>query len=840
MDLQPIKLEQPYSVIYQKNKDDDPNKLGSWERPPHNSSKITKENLNDAMAVNNVFKDSIDTGNALQAPEGNNNDYFLKAKNNLVSKTNDRKIGEFLNQFHGMDFFKRGVPEIEKGLKGTGYDMGPSANIVDNLKEAVDKGDTKEVENIIEKHPEESQEVLPENTPIQEEAKQITEDTNKANDEVNNEVVEDFVEDSQTESELFPVGYNTEQVTDPNVGSIPEDLPENNRPLDNFVLKNYDDDKDRGELSPAIESSNDNKAELATENDTDLVGDTPELDNTSLENEAQQIESDTADSLDVDNIEDFEAYAQKAQDEFNKVLAEQKEKAKANKEFRGNKTGISRLPSTGMLGGKHWYEVDPEKLYEYANQLIDDGEGLLGEASGLGRELSRNDAWSTGRSRVGSLATYGNGVRKRGKHLLAVGKYLQERGINPAELKPSTRKALLRTPIPGDKYNRKGKQEDYEYNLDVILKYSEGTGKGEDLDKLMATSSNKDNKAKDNKKKGSIDWDKVHVYKPGEDPYNKVSDVYDWIDNPDYVPTDEPVMSQIHKDEDFAGPDELPATIDQIKDEDFVGPDEQLALYNGGVPAETEPVYDTSDYNFDWDYDIQTLGVKSPEEIPDAPVTNVEQAKAKQRLMKWLKSHGRSYRISEPENDMSSREEIHNNYRSGGRAAGSSLLGNIGRSSGLSYTAPNVHPLNKEDKHGGPSNSTASGSVELPNSEKPTERTMSMSTINSGETMFGKSGMLGRADLNKGGEIKVGQSGIKAGFTGHTTKPEELAPKPFMGSNVSNGIYTDLITQILRKFPNGYADNQITITVNGQNVLVNGKQLSQLSDIELNILKEIL
>ena len=320
------------------------------------------------------------------------------------------------------------------------------------------------------------------------------------------------------------------------------------------------------------------------------------------------------------------------------------------------------------------------------------------------------------------------------------------------------------------------------------------------------------------------------------DPRVEANNEYDYpegVGNPGII---------TERDEDFAGPDELPATIDQIRDEDFVGPDEQLSIYNGGVPEGiyTEPVYDTSDYNFDWDYDIQTLGVKSPEEIPEAPVHNKEQAIAKQRLMKWLKSHGRSYRMYEPENDMSSREEIHNNYRNGGRAAGSSLLGNIGRHSGLSYDVPNLKPLNKEEKHGGPSRSTASGSTELPNSEKPTERTMSMSTINSGETMFGKSGMLGRSDLNKGGEIKVGQSGIKAGFTGHTSVPEELAPKPFMGGSNSNGIYTDLITQILRKFPNGYSDNQITITVNGQNVLVNGKQLGQLSDIELNTLKEIL
>ena len=167
-ELKPLKLEQPYSTIIKSEKDTDPNKLGSWSRLPHNPSKITKQNLNDALAVNNAFKDVYDTGNALSAPE------------------------------------------VEKGLKGTGYDMGPSANIVDNLKEAVDKGDEEEVENIIEEHPEESQEALPEDTPIQEEAEQITEDTTPQNDEVNNEVVEDFVEERKAGSSFINVPEDTE------------------------------------------------------------------------------------------------------------------------------------------------------------------------------------------------------------------------------------------------------------------------------------------------------------------------------------------------------------------------------------------------------------------------------------------------------------------------------------------------------------------------------------------------------------------------------------------------------------------------------------------------------
>ena len=745
MDLQPIKLEQPYSVIRMRNDGDDPNKLGSWERPPHNSSKITKQNLDDAMAVNNVFKDSIDSGNSLQAPEGNNNDYFLKAKNNLVSKTNDRKIGEFLNQFHGMDFFKRGVPEIEKGLKGTGYDMGPSVSIKENLEEAVDKGDSKEVENIIEEHPVESQEILPEDTPIQEEAEQITEDTNKANDEVNNEVVEDFVNENKRFKDIENKPYYEDWV--------------NSEPGSEQFMNAYNS------------VVNDYGKEEADE----------QLKSWGIE-------------LPKDEEDDFEAYAKQAGEEAGDRKQLEKEHAKAFDE---------KLKHNNQQAWKD-YALEKSKL-NTRGSIRKGFENEVGKS--ILAEIMTPEEWMNDSLREGVLrhTTYTS---------------------NPVEVRNRLRES--------------------------IAKEKKALGINEETLKANAKASAKANAEEE--KKGSIDWDKVKVYEPNEDPYFKVIDESDWKNNPDHEPDFIEIKDKkddYQKDEDFLGPDEYidengniqvdPNWKPENADEDFVGPDEQLAVINSGLPAETEPVYDTSDYNFDWDYDIQTLGVKSPEEIPDAPVENVEQAKAKQRLMKWLKSHGHSYRMSEPENDMSSREEIHNNYRNGGRAAGSSLLGNIGRASGLSYNAPNVHSLSKEDKHGGPSNSTASGSTELPNSEKPTERTMSLSTINSGETMFGKSGMLGRADLNKGGEIKVGQSGIKADFTGHTSKPEELAPKPMGGSaNASNGIYTDLITQILRKFPNGYSDNQITITVNGQNVLVNGKQLNQLSDIEIQTLKEIL
>lgn len=251
----------------------------------------------------------------------------------------------------------------------------------------------------------------------------------------------------------------------------------------------YKDTDDIGEyyyaLRKAIQEGDAETVEAITEEHPEVVENAPELDDTPLEEEAEQITDDTDHRNDEVNNEavketigllgddfDFEAYAQNAQNEYDKEEAEKKAIDKANKEALGTGRGTQgiKMPSTGMLGGRHWYDVSPDTLSEYTNQLIEDGEGLLGMASQMGRQLSEDDNWnSMTRGQVGAVSTHGNGLIKRGKRLQAVGNYLQGHGINPAELEPSTRKAILGVPLPGDKYNRKGTQEEYEHNLDVIL-----------------------------------------------------------------------------------------------------------------------------------------------------------------------------------------------------------------------------------------------------------------------------------------------------------------------------------------------------------------------------------
>jgi hypothetical protein len=113
-----------------------------------------------------------------------------------------------------------------------------------------------------------------------------------------------------------------------------------------------------------------------------------------------------------------------------------------------------------------------------------------------------------------------------------------------------------------------------------------------------------------NKKGNGVDWDKVKLYEPGEDPYLKVTDEYDWKNNPDYEA--EPIeIKEQQKDEDFLGPDEYidengniqvdPNWKPENADEDFVGPDEQL------MPLGNRDLIPPDNYNHDFDYSVEEL-----------------------------------------------------------------------------------------------------------------------------------------------------------------------------------------------------------------------------------------
>lgn len=215
-------------------------------------------------------------------------------------------------------------------------------------------------------------------------------------------------------------------------------------------------------------------------------------------------------------------------------------------------------------------------------------------------------------------------------------------------------------------------------------------------------------------------------------------------------------------DEDFAGPDELPAVIEQARDEYFVDPDKQLAIYNGDVPEEIylDPIYDTSDYNFDWDYDIETLGVANPEEIPNAPVENKEQAKAKQRLMHWFKSHG--YDLGQPGSVSPMTSDNHNERLSmAGRSAGTLSMPSSG---GGSVSSASMSDSSHKDSGTTPTSvKTGGGTAPITSENTGTVSVKPSTTHFSNGSM--SSGSFGLMSKHRPGDIKVEKMELASGET---------------------------------------------------------------------------
>lgn len=456
-----LKAEQPSQLLKSNIGDNVSDNLDDWKIDGSNKQP-TQEQYDEGKRILEGTNQS-EYSPQMEIGKGDPNKYLIPFEDKAKYDYQAKQLENYLGGMSGTDFFKQGLSQMY------GKDYDPF------------------VEKAVEEHPEEVKEIA-QGTPLVKEAEQIT-DGDSRNDEVNNEAVKETPEAvkeeilENTDSDKFingMLGYNSLDDLD----SAAQGFGYN---IDDYDV--YKDTDDIGEyyyaLRKAIQEGDAETVEAITEEHPDVVENAPELDNTPLEEEAEQITDDTDNRNDEVNNEavketlgllgddfDFESFAQDAQNEYDKEEADRKARDKANKEALGTGRGTQgmKMPSTGMLGGRHWYDVSPDTLSEYTNQLIEDGEGLLGMASQMGRQLSDSDSWnSMTRGQVGAVSTHGNGLIKRGKRLQAVGNYLQGHGINPAELEPSTRKAILGIPLPGDKYNRNGTQEEYEHNLDVIL-----------------------------------------------------------------------------------------------------------------------------------------------------------------------------------------------------------------------------------------------------------------------------------------------------------------------------------------------------------------------------------
>ena len=304
---------------------------------------------------------------------------------------------------------------------------------------------------------------------------------------------------------------------------------------------------------------------------------------------------------------------------------------------------------------------------------------------------------------------------------------------------------------------------------------------------------------KDESKESSIDWDKVNVYKPEED-HSEWDNVPDFDtsywdasmgenplpdgERPNFHEGDEAIdrmQARLDRDEDFAGPDELPATYDQI-----VEPGKELALTNSNESADTydqtiEPgkelaltngdelaaIEDAHNAGFSWEVidDQIDEAVDNDETIPEEE--KEETKKRRHNILKQLKGimpKGNSKSITGGSNvpsektDISTDQVVSSNIQS----AGKDILGNIGASSGI--TASKIPSVKEENKPTAGSTASKAGGGSMPVANEGNYSAVShsnggnMSSGYAGSGMFGKVGILG-----KGGAITSKKANLPGG-----------------------------------------------------------------------------
>lgn len=280
---------------------------------------------------------------------------------------------------------------------------------------------------------------------------------------------------------------------------------------------------------------------------------------------------------------------------------------------------------------------------------------------------------------------------------------------------------------------------------------------------------------------------KVNVYKPEED-HSEWDNVPDFDtsywdasmgenplpegERPNLHERDKAIdrmQARLDRDEDFAGPDELPATYDQI-----VEPGKELALTNGNELAAIE---DAHNAGFSWEVidDQIDEAVDNDETIPEEE--KEETKKRRHNILKHLKGimpKGNSKQITGGSNVPSEKTDISTDQVSSNvQSAGKDILGNIGASSGI--TASKIPSVKEENKPTAGSTASKAGGGSMPVANEGNYSAVShsnggnMLSGSAGSGMFGKVGILGKggAITSKkanlpGGESKGGSSVLQS------------------------------------------------------------------------------
>lgn len=263
----------------------------------------------------------------------------------------------------------------------------------------------------------------------------------------------------------------------------------------------------------------------------------------------------------------------------------------------------------------------------------------------------------------------------------------------------------------------------------------------------------------------NIDWDKVKVYKPGEDAPDLVSGYrYDENGNlvndygnelKDYEPIDTEGGVLLHRDEDFLGPDEYIDENGNIHDYSELANGNTEALdkkwYEGDESGEGE-YSESGNVNLDYEAaDLQNQ-IKEAEALP---VTNAEEAKEKQNKLRALRlklkevqtatGHGSNISSTDPTTDNSTQT-------TGGRVSPRAGIGSIGGGASGHGSMVSTKPTKMGDSH----NSIAS-KAPLPHALEDNQgrvvsvngkATTAPSSNNNGAFRSGSFGLMSKAKSN--------------------------------------------------------------------------------------------
>lgn len=451
------------------------------------------------------------------------------------------------------------------------------------------------------------------------------------------------------------------------------DTSTNERPLDNFNLYNYNESKDRGVLGP-------NKEYLATqlENNIENGNIAPEQlpENSPIQKEAEQLTDRNPHNDEVRNdaVEDFFKQMQQSQP----TKQEQDEAA-----YRQQLNDMQMADDINS-------NIDNYEMLHFTPEEDKPTDYMWAPGSFMRKDIKDSvnliNSYPTSQKRAALelLARINSGDIDSYEDMLKANPWMDEAMYEAISSIASNDNRSGKIPVISKSSMKRNKasMENFieKHPEQAAATLPEGQLKDEANDKEIGKFLSK-----------GVDWDKVHVYEPNEDPYLKVTDEYDWKNNPDYKA--EPIeIKEPQKDEDFLGPDEYidengniqvdPNWKPENADEDFVGPDEQLAIINDGLPAEIkyDPVYDTDDYNFDWDYAV--------ENVPELRELNDElDEEDKEEIAQLLgfKFGGKPGSLNNPPQDSQATNNIRFNHSSAN-------LGNVG-SGFLGRTfAGNINP----------------------------------------------------------------------------------------------------------------------------------------------------